>query len=131
MEDMTQLTKKFPAADPSVYVDDPTCDTAQDTFEEVLDVLVPYSLEFARRMAKKKLTLSAKGLICCNSVARAKILAVELSQYFLIYQALSHLQYTSGSLWTDTGHIMLWHKRQLRPHDTFRGMLPENDKTKR
>ena len=92
MEDMTQLTKKFPAADPSVYVDDSTCDTAQDTFEEVLDVLVPYSLEFARRMAKKKLTLSAKGSICCNSVARAKILAVELAQYSLIYQVDSQVR---------------------------------------
>ena len=81
MEDMTHLAKKFPEAAPSVYVDDSTCDTAQDSFEEVLDALVPYSVEFARRMARKKLTLSSNGTVCCIAVARSQILALELAQY--------------------------------------------------
>ena len=66
MNDMSYLANKFPEADPTVYVDDSTCDTAQESFEEVLDVLVPYSVEFARRMQGRSLPCLLKELFAAT-----------------------------------------------------------------
>ena len=88
LRDMVALVRKHASANVSVFVDDTTSDAAEATLEHTQQIVVPFTLDFAQTMVKKnKLVLSPKGCVVSNTTKRAKLIAKELKQSGLEYNA--------------------------------------------
>ena len=102
LRDLHRLTQKHKDADVTVYVDDTSCDTVQDTLEEAINIVAPFEDDFAEAMSNKKLKLSHKGSVVSNTENRTKIAQRILKQSNIVYNAEQSardigLSYTAGA----------------------------------
>ena len=102
LRDIRALADSNPEANTTVFVDDTSCDTVQDTFCEGLDIVTPFTIDFAKRMRAKKLILSSKGSVLSNTPNRTRILQSILAKSNVLYNAADSardlgVEYTAGT----------------------------------